>query len=157
MIEVGNSVPEFELQNDAGETVSLADFKGKPWVLFFYPKDMTPGCTTEACDFRDNLKAFEKLGVAVIGVSRDSVQRHVRFKEKYQLNFPLLSDHEETLCNTFGVLVEKSMFGKKYMGIERSTYLIDEKGEVVALWRKVKIKDHVASVLAEAKRLFQKA
>jgi peroxiredoxin Q/BCP len=145
-LDVGSPAPAFAAADDTGKTVTLADYTGKKLVLYFYPKDDTPGCTTESCDFRDNMKAFEKLGVAVLGVSKDSVTSHVKFKKKYDLNFPLLSDEDGKICESYGVWVEKSMYGKKYMGIERSTFLIDESGKIAALWRKVSVTGHVDDV-----------
>lgn len=130
-------------------SISLADYADKTIVLYFYPKDNTSGCTQEAHDFRDNLKKFTKAGAVVIGVSRDSIKSHEKFIEKQAINFNLISDPDETLCNVFDVMKEKSMYGRKYMGIERSTFIIDgESGKVLHEWRKVKVKDHVEAVLA---------
>lgn len=149
-LKEGDKAPDFSLPADGGKTVSLADYKGKKLVLYFYPKDNTPGCTQESCDFRDNLTAFDKGGVAVLGISKDSVEKHDKFKEKHGLNFPLLSDEKGTMCEDYGVWTEKNMYGKKFMGIERSTFLIDETGIIRRIWRKVKVKDHAAEVLKEA-------
>lgn len=146
ILDVGSPAPAFSAPDDTGKTVKLADFKGQKLVLYFYPKDDTPGCTTEACDFRDNFKALAKLGVAVLGVSKDSVASHVKFKKKYDLNFPLLSDEDGKMCAAYDVWVEKSMYGKKYMGIERSTFLIDETCKIAALWRKVSVTGHVDDI-----------
>ena len=145
-LKPGTKAPAFSLSADNGDTLSLKDFKGKKLVIYFYPKDDTPGCTAESCGFRDNLKDFDKLGAAVIGVSKDSVKSHVKFKEKYDLNFPLLSDENGDMCTAYGVWVEKSMYGKKYMGIERSTFIIDENGKIEAIWRKVSVTGHVDEV-----------
>jgi peroxiredoxin Q/BCP len=145
-IKIGDKAPDFNLPGDGGTEVRLADYRGRRVILYFYPKDDTPGCTAESCDFRDNLKALERLNSAVIGISKDSVQKHEKFKAKYKLNFPLASDESDTVCERYGVWTEKSMYGKKYMGIERSTFLIDEKGKIAALWRKVKVRGHVEEI-----------
>jgi len=149
----GSKAPEFSLPDDQNNTLSMADFAGKKLVLYFYPKDDTPGCTTESCDFRDNLQNLNKLNVAVLGVSKDSVASHKKFKAKYDLNFPLLSDENEELCNAYGVMKEKSMYGKKYFGIERSTFLIDETGVVRKVWRGVSVSGHMDEVMAALKEL----
>jgi peroxiredoxin Q/BCP len=143
MLDTGDAVPDIALPADDGTRVSLKDFAGQRLVLYFYPKDDTKGCTTQACDLRDNIAAFEELEVAVVGVSPDSVASHVKFRDKYDLNFPLLADEEHELAEAFGVWKEKSMYGRTYMGIERSTFVIDEEGVVVAAWRKVRPKTHV--------------
>lgn len=152
-IKTGDKAPSFQLPGfvpGKGETtIDLKDYAGSPVVLYFYPKDDTSGCTTEACEFRDNARAFNTLGATVIGVSKDSVASHEKFAKKYDLNFPLVSDADGTLCAAYDVWVEKSMYGRKYMGIERSTYLIDANGEIAAFWRNVKVKGHVTAV-AEA-------
>lgn len=155
-LKTGNKAPDFTLPTDGGGTVKLSDFKGQPVVLYFYPKDDTSGCTKEACDFRDNLSALKRLKVQVIGVSKDSVKKHDKFKEKYELNFPLASDEDGKVCDKYGVWVEKSMYGRKYMGIERATYLIDAEGKIAHIWRKVSVTDHVEDVLKVFKAL-QKA
>lgn len=146
-VEVGEAAPAFELETDGGGTVSLQELRGRKFVLYFYPKDDTPGCTREACAFRDAMPEFEKLGVTVIGVSPDSTQKHARFRQKYDLPFTLASDPEHKAAEAYGVWVEKSMYGRKYMGIERSTFLIDEDGRIAAIWRKVKVPGHVDAVL----------
>ncbi|MCY7440959.1 thioredoxin-dependent thiol peroxidase, partial [Bacillus altitudinis] len=128
---------------DNGEKVKLSDFKGKHIVLYFYPKDMTPGCTTEACDFRDRHQSFAELDAVIIGVSPDGQDKHQKFKEKHDLPFLLLVDDEQKLSGAFGVWKLKKNFGKEYMGIERSTFLINKEGKLVKEWRKVKVKDHV--------------
>ncbi len=146
-LKVGDRAPAFSLLSDTGETVSLRDFKGRDVVLFFYPKDATPGCTTEACDFRDSLARFNKLKVAVLGVSKDSVESHRKFKEKQGLNFPLLSDSEGKACEAYGVWQEKSLYGRKFMGIVRTTLVIGGDGKVRKVFSKVKVAGHVAAVL----------
>lgn len=148
-LQVGDKAPDFSLQTETAETISLKSLRGKKVVLYFYPKDSTPGCTQESCDFRDNYSTFKKKGVAVFGISKDSAKSHVKFKEKYELPFPLLVDEDTEVCTAYDVMKEKSMFGKKYMGIERSTFLIDEKGKIEQVWRKVKVKGHVEQVLDE--------
>ncbi|MCK6165108.1 thioredoxin-dependent thiol peroxidase [Bacillus pumilus] len=150
-IEIGQQVPEIELTGDNGEKVKLSDFKGKHIVLYFYPKDMTPGCTTEACDFRDRHQSFAELDAVIIGVSPDSQVKHQKFKEKHDLPFLLLVDDEQKLSEAFGVWKLKKNFGKEYMGIERSTFLINKEGTLVKEWRKVKVKDHVEEALEELK------
>ena len=144
MLDKGDKVPALKLTADDGSTVSLTEFKGRRVLLYFYPKDDTSGCTAQACDLRDEMSFFRGLGVEVIGVSPDPVKSHVRFKQKYDLNFPLLADEDHALAEAFGVWVEKSMYGRKYMGIERSSFLIDEKGVIAEAWRKVKPKEHAA-------------
>ena len=150
---LGKAVPDFDLPATIVDQVSRASLKGKAYVIYFYPKDDTSGCTAEACDFRDNITAFKKLGITVIGVSKDSMKRHEKFAAKYDLKFPLASDEESDMCEKFGVYVEKSMYGRKYMGIERSTFLIDAKGIVRNAWRKVSVTGHVAEVTKAIKDL----
>jgi peroxiredoxin Q/BCP len=150
-LEIGDKAPGFTLPADGGGKVSLLDFKGKPVVLYFYPKDDTPGCTAEACAFRDQLPDFSKLKTPVVGISRDSTASHDKFKTKYKLPFPLAADEDGKVCEAYGVWTEKSMYGKKYMGIERSTFLVDGKGIIRGLWRKVKVPGHVEEVLEAAK------
>lgn len=156
-LKEGDKAPDFSLPSDGGKIISLADYKGKKVVLYFYPKDDTPGCTKESCAFRDNLTDFNKVGIEVIGVSKDSVKKHDKFKEKHSLNFPLISDEDGELCEKYGVWVEKNMYGRKYMGIERSTFLIDENGVIRNIWRKVKVTGHVEEVLKEAQGLAKAA
>ncbi len=146
-VDVGSRAPAFDLPCDDGSTLSLNDFKGKTLVLYFYPKDSTPGCTNEAKDFRDLNSQFKKMGAVVVGASKDSVKRHVNFKNKNELPFPLLSDEDGTLCEAYGVWVQKKLYGREYMGIERTTFLIDDKGVVRHIWRKVKVKGHAEEVL----------
>ncbi len=149
----GDMIPDFTMPASGGQTISSAGLKGKPFVLYFYPKDDTSGCTAEACDFRDNLAIFNTLGVPVVGVSRDSVVSHEKFIKKHGLTFPLASDEDGHVCEAFGVWVEKSMYGRKYMGIERTTFLIDGAGRIVHVWKKVSVGGHVAEVAAAAKDL----
>jgi len=153
MVEEGKPAPDFELTSDGGDKVRLSELRGKPVVLYFYPKDDTPGCTTEACGFRDSLPGFSKAKAAVIGVSRDSVAAHDKFKAKYKLPFALASDADGKTSAAYDTWVEKSMYGRKYMGMERSTFLIDEKSIIRGIWRKVKVPGHVAEVLESAKNL----
>jgi thioredoxin-dependent peroxiredoxin len=141
-------VPHFALPSSAGGTVTAQALRGKPFVLYFYPKDDTSGCTLEACGFRDALPDFAALGTQVFGVSKDGLPSHAKFITKHALTFPLLSDADGAACEAFGVWVEKSMYGKKYMGIERATFLVDAKGIVRAVWRKVSVPQHVAAVQA---------
>jgi len=152
-VDAGDKAPEFKLPTDGGREISLSALKGKTVVLYFYPKDDTSGCTKEAMGFRDALPAFEKAGATVVGVSKDSAARHDKFKAKYELNFPLVSDEDGRLCAAYGVWVEKSMYGRKYMGIERATFLIDGNGRIARVWRKVKIPGHVGEVLAAVQAL----
>ena len=153
MLETGDKAPNFDLPVNGGGTLSLKDLKGKAVVMYFYPKDMTPGCTTEAQDFRDYIKDFQKAGAVVVGVSKDSVKRHDNFVEKQALPFQLISDEIGTLCEDFGVWAEKSMYGRKYMGIIRATFIIDAKGVIRHVWPKVKVKGHVEDVLETLKGL----
>jgi len=152
-IEAGDKAPAFSLPADGGGTVSLKALRGKTVVLHFYPKDDTSGCTAEACDFRDALPDFSKVKAEIIGVSRDSVASHDTFKRKFKLPFPLAADEDGTVCRAYGVWVEKSMYGRKYMGIERATFLIDAKGIVRQVWRKVKVPGHAEEVLKAAETL----
>lgn len=146
-LEVNQPAPHFSLPRDGGETVSLSDYKGKKVVVYFYPKDNTSGCTTEACNFRDNMNRLLAANTIVLGISKDSVKSHEGFIQGQNLNFPLLSDMEGKVCDLFGVWIEKSMYGRKYMGIERATFLIDEKGIIRRIWRNVKVPGHVDEVL----------
>ena len=151
-LKAGDAAPNFDMAADEGR-VALSDFKGKTLILYFYPKDDTSGCTNEAKAFTDAAADFVTAGAAVVGVSKDSVASHARFKAKYGLSFPLGSDADGAVVEAFGVWVEKSMYGRKYMGIDRSTFLIDGAGVVRRVWRKVKVPGHVAEVLAAAKAL----
>lgn len=150
-LKIGSPAPDFTLPTDGGGVLTLSALKGQPVVLYFYPKDDTPGCTQESCDFRDNMAALKRLKVQVIGLSKDSVRKHEKFKEKFELTFPLASDENNDTCERYGVWVEKSMYGKKYMGIERSTFLIGADGKITQLWRKVIVTDHVVDVLKALK------
>lgn len=149
----GDKVPEFVLPTDDGGTISLAGLTGQTVVIYFYPKDDTPGCTTEAKDFTRLAPEFKAAGVAVIGISPDSVKKHQKFREKYELDVRLAADEDHAVAERFGVWVEKSMYGRKYMGVDRATLLIDAKGRVVEAWRKVKVPGHAEEVLAAARRL----
>jgi len=147
-VEEGRTAPDFTLPSDEGADVTLSDLRGRKVVLYFYPKDDTPGCTIQACDFRDAAPSFEGVDAVVLGVSADSVESHRKFRAKFDLNFPLLADESHSVSEAYGVWKEKSMYGKKFMGIERSTFLIDEDGNVERIWRKVSPKGHTA-MLAE--------
>lgn len=155
--EIGDKAPNFKLPTDGRGECSLSSFKGEKVILYFYPKDDTPGCTKEACGFNEALSSFKKLGAHIIGISKDSIARHDKFKNKYGLKFTLASDENANVCELYGTWVEKSMYGKKYMGIERSTFLIDENGKIAALWRKVKVTGHVEEVQSALKALNKKA
>lgn len=146
MIDEGDRVPDLELDTDGGGRVKLSDYEGRKVVLYFYPKDNTSGCTIEACEFRDASPQLEERNAVILGVSPDGVKSHDKFKMKYDLNFPLLADEDHALAEAFGVWKEKSMYGRKYMGIERSTFLIDEEGRVEKVWRKVKARGHADEV-----------
>ncbi|MDG2285930.1 MAG: thioredoxin-dependent thiol peroxidase [Alphaproteobacteria bacterium] len=152
-LAVGDRAPDFKVASDGGGEVSLAALKGKSVILYFYPKDDTPGCTKEACGFRDSLPDFSAANAEIIGVSKDSVAKHDKFKAKYDLPFALAADVDGEICGAYGTWVEKSMYGRKYMGIERTTFLIDGEGVLRGVWRKVKVKGHVDAVLAAAKDL----
>jgi peroxiredoxin Q/BCP len=146
-LKVGQKAPDFAAMNDKGEKVKLADLKGKKVVLYFYPKDDTPGCTTEACAFRDGIDEIKARGAVVLGVSADSVDSHKKFKSKFDLNFPLLADGDKKVIEAYGVWKEKSMYGRKYMGIERTTFIIDEQGKIAHIFPKVKVAQHYDEVL----------
>ncbi|MEJ2514717.1 MAG: peroxiredoxin [Gammaproteobacteria bacterium] len=150
---VGKKVPNFKAEATGGDPVSPGDYKGSKLVIYFYPKDNTPGCTTESEGFRDHFKAFQKAGAEIIGVSRDSIRSHEKFKAKLDLPFELVSDPDEVLCGIFDVIKEKNMYGKKVLGVERSTFLVDEKGVLRQEWRKVKVKGHVEEVLEAVESL----
>ena len=142
MIDIGTVAPDFTLETDQGEPLTLSAFRGNKVVLYFYPKDDTPGCTIQACDFRDAMQGFDKVKAVVMGVSPDSVQSHSKFRAKFGLNFPLLADEDHSVATAYGVWKEKKMYGRTYMGIERSTFLINEEGVISEVWRKVKPKVH---------------
>jgi thioredoxin-dependent peroxiredoxin len=152
-LKVGDMAPDFTLTTDGGGSISLKELKGKTVVLYFYPRDDTPGCTAEACAFRDSLPDFSKVKAEVVGISRDSVGSHDKFKRKFKLPFPLVSDEDGKVTEAYGVWVEKSMYGKKYMGVERATFLIDGKGVIRDIWRKVKVEGHTDEVLEAARAL----
>lgn len=145
--ELNKPAPDFELKASNGENVKLSDYQGKNVVLYFYPKDMTPGCTTEACDFRDHHSSFGDLNAVILGVSPDPVERHQKFIEKHDLPFLLLADEDHKVAEEYGVWKLKKNFGKEYMGIERSTFIIDKEGNLVKEWRKVRVKNHVEEAL----------
>ena len=151
--QVGKKVKNFQLPATGEKSIKLTELKGKNVVIYFYPKDNTPGCTKESEGFRDNIKKFSRQNTVVLGVSRDSIKSHENFKAKLGFSFDLLSDSEEKLCQQFDVIKEKNMYGKKVMGIERSTFLIDEKGVLRKEWRKVKVDGHVEEVLQAVKEL----
>jgi peroxiredoxin Q/BCP len=153
MISIGNNAPQFTLSTNGGGQFSLADATGKYLILYFYPKDDTPGCTNEAIGFSEASAAFDAQNAMVVGVSRDTVKKHDKFVGKYDLRIPLISDAEGGLCEAFGTWVEKSMYGKTYMGIERATFLISPDGKVLHIWRKVKVPGHVEEVLAQLQSL----
>lgn len=152
-VNIGDKAPDFTLAGTGGKDITLSNYKGQIVVMYFYPRDDTPGCTKQACSFSDNFNALKKLNVAVIGISKDSVKSHEKFKEKYGLNFDLGADTEKTVIDAFGSWVEKSMYGKKYMGINRDTFLIDEQGIIRHIWRKVKVEGHTEEVLTEIEKL----
>jgi thioredoxin-dependent peroxiredoxin len=149
-LQIGELAPDFILQSDLNEQVSLRQLRGKKVILYFYPKDNTPGCTKQACDFRDALHDFTATDAVVLGISKDTPNRHVKFKQKYQLPFTLLADENGDVCEAYGVINKKSLFGRTFLGIQRSTFLIDEQGKIRAIWRKVKVTGHVQEVLEEA-------
>jgi thioredoxin-dependent peroxiredoxin len=155
LIKEGDQAIDFTLEATNGETVTLSDFKGKNVVLFFYPKDQTPGCTREACDFRDAYQEFSDLNTVILGISKDSIASHQKFIEKQNLPFLLLSDPEGEVCEKYGVIKDKNMFGRKYKGIERSTFVIDKDGKIAKAYRKVKVADHVQEVLQFVKENLQ--
>jgi peroxiredoxin Q/BCP len=150
MVSIGKKVPAFKAEATGAKTVSSKDLAGRPYVLYFYPKDDTPGCTAEGRDFRDSHGEFARHGIAVFGVSRDSLSSHEKFKQKYDFPFELISDPDEKLCQAFGVIKEKNMYGKKVLGVERSTFLVDGAGVLRGEWRKVKVLGHVQNVLEAA-------
>ena len=150
---VGNPIPDFEADATGGITFKLSDYQGKKIIIYFYPKDNTPGCTQEGKDFRDNIEQFNTLNTVIFGVSRDSVKVHEGFKAKQEFTFELLSDKEEKLCQLFDVIKMKNMYGKQVRGIERSTFLIDEQGILIYQWRKVKVKIHIEEVLQKLTEL----
>ncbi len=153
MLQPGDQAPDFTAKTDGGDDLTLSKLRGRKVVLYFYPKDDTPGCTKEACGFRDALPDFSDIDAEILGVSKDSVAKHDKFKAKYDLPFRLVSDEDGSICEAYGTWVEKSMYGRKYMGIDRATFLIDESGVLRETWRKVKVTGHVAAVLKAAQAL----
>lgn len=153
MIDEGQSAPKFTLNDQHGDRVSLASLRGKKVVLYFYPKDDTPGCTKEACAFRDATAEFAKAGAVVIGVSPDTVKSHAKFSQKYELPFTLLADPDHAVCESYGVWKEKSMYGRTYMGVERTTVVIDGKGKIRKIFPKVRVNDHDRAVLEAVREL----
>jgi peroxiredoxin Q/BCP len=153
VVEAGQPAPEFTLHDQDGQEVSLAQFKGHPVVLYFYPKDDTPGCTKQACAFRDSRSDYEQAGAKVLGVSPDDVKSHRKFADKFELPFTLLADPETKVCEAYGVWKEKSMYGRKFMGVERTTFVIDKQGKVASVFPKVKVDGHSDEVLATIKSL----
>ncbi|MGE4313935.1 MAG: thioredoxin-dependent thiol peroxidase [Pseudobdellovibrionaceae bacterium] len=145
-LKIGDKAPEFTAPTDNGGTLSLESLKGKTVVLYFYPKDDTPGCTKEACGFNEALQSFKSLNAEIVGVSKDSAAKHDKFKEKYGLNFNLVSDEDGAICEAYGTWIEKSMYGRKYMGIDRATFLVGPDGKIQAIWRNVKVPGHVDEV-----------
>lgn len=152
-IEEGQKAPDFKLQADDGSSVKLSELRGSPVVLYFYPKDDTPGCTKEACSFRDRRRELEKLVAKVLGVSADSVESHIKFRDKFKLNFPLLADVDHKVAEKYGAWREKNMYGKKSMGIVRSTFVIDAEGKVAKVWKAVKVDGHDDAVIEAVKSL----
>lgn len=153
IVEVGKKVPAFKIPATGDQTISLSSLKGKNVVIYFYPKDNTPGCTTEGQDFRDSMAKFKRQNCVILGVSRDTLRTHENFKAKQKFPFELLADTEEELCNLFDVIKLKNLYGKKHLGIERSTFLLNDKGVLKQEWRKVKVKEHVDEVLKAVKTL----
>lgn len=153
MLDVSDTAPDFTLPRDGGGTVSLSDLRGDLVVLFFYPRDDTPGCTKESIGFSEQLQAFADAGAQVFGISKDSVAKHDKFVAKHELTTPLLSDEHGTMCEDYGVWKEKSMYGKTFLGIERSTFVVDREGKIAHVWRKVKVPGHVEEVLETVKAL----
>lgn len=151
-LTIGDKAPDFSMPSDGGGTVSLSDYKTRFLVLYFYPKDDTPGCTKEAIGFSENKSAFDKLGADILGVSKDTAAKHDKFIAKHELTVRLGSDEDGKIIDNYGVWVEKNMYGKKYMGIERATYLIGPDGKILEIWRKVRVKDHVEKVLSALKQ-----
>jgi peroxiredoxin Q/BCP len=152
-LQAGDAAPDFKLPRDGEGFLSLADFKGRKLVLYFYPKDDTSGCTAEAIAFNGLAGEFAAAGAAIVGASPDPVKKHDKFRQKYELTFPLLADESKEILEAYGVWVEKSMYGKKYLGVERSTFLIDTDGRIAQVWRKVKVPGHAEEVLAAARKL----
>lgn len=152
-IEIGKIAPDFTLENQEGTNISLSDYRGKNVILYFYPKDMTPGCTTQACDFRDNYEAFKEHDTVIVGISPDPIERHQKFIEKHGLPFELLADTEQVASNLYDVWKLKKMFGKEFYGIERSTFILDKAGIIQKEYRKVKVKEHIEETLEFIKEM----
>lgn len=152
-LEIGIQSPDFTVETDGGSSIKLSDYTGKWIVLYFYPKDNTSGCTKEACAFRDNMERITSLGAVVLGVSPDKVNSHDKFKEKFNLNFSLLADPDKTLCNLYDVMGEKSMYGKKYMGVVRTTYIISDDGKIADVFSNVKVDGHVDEVISKLQKI----
>ena len=152
-LNVGDKAPSFKLKNQDAKVISLSDLKGKPIVLYFYPKDDTPGCTKEACNFRDEFPKFGKMKAEIIGISADSIESHKKFANKYKLPFNLLSDEKKEVVEKYGVWKEKNMYGKKYMGIERTTFIINAEGKISKIFPKVKVEEHNKEVMEALKEL----
>lgn len=150
-MEIGSLAPDFSLSGSDGKTHKLSDYRGKKVILYFYPKDNTPGCTTEACDFRDNITTINDLNAVVLGISKDNLNSHNKFIEKFNLPFVLLSDEDKVVCELYDVIKEKNMYGRKTLGIERSTFIIDDNGNLMKEFRKVKVKGHIEEVLEALK------
>lgn len=155
-LKVSTKAPNFKLADQAGKVHQLSDYQGKWLLLYFYPKDNTPGCTIEACSFRDSWADFDKLNASVLGISADSVASHHKFADKFNLSFPILADESKQMIKDYGVLAEKSMFGKKFLGIKRSSFLIDPQGKVAKVYEKVKPNEHAAQVLQDLAKLVSK-
>lgn len=153
MLEQGSKAPDFNLLDQFGKNHSLSDYRGKWVVLYFYPKDMTPGCTTEACNFRDDYTNFQDLNTVILGISKDSMKQHSKFADKYQLPFSLLSDTDGGVCDKYDVWKEKSLYGKTFMGIVRSTFLIDPAGNIARVYPNVRVKEHALELLSDLKSL----
>lgn len=149
VLKVGDKAPDFTLTTDEGHPLSLHSLEGKNVILYFYPKDNTPGCTRQACDFRDSIAQFADNQTVILGISKDGVQKHQQFKEKYALPFTLLADEKGDVCEKYGIINKKSLFGKTFLGIQRSTFLIDKENVIRAIWRKVKVTGHIKQVLDE--------
>lgn len=156
-LNIGDTAPNFTLPTDSEEELTLSNLRGKKVILYFYPKDNTPGCTKESCDFRDQSSIFKQNGIEIFGISKDNAKSHTKFKEKYSLPFTLLVDANAAVCEAYGVINKKSLFGKTFLGIQRSTFLIDEQGIIRNIWRKVKVTNHIDDILNFIKNGLQHA
>ena len=152
-VDIGKKLKDLKLNSTDSKKNKLSDYLDKNLIVYFYPKDMTPGCTTESIEFNENLSKIKRAGWNIIGVSRDSIKSHIKFIEKHKFKFHLISDEDEKICNTFDVIREKSLYGRKYMGIDRSTFLLNKKQTIVHLWRTVKVKGHVEEVINKIKEM----